>query len=112
MPVVNLGLRFGLSRIENSERARIVVVEGDGHIMGLVVDEVSEVLRIQEDQIDPAPDMISTGIGHEFVEGIGKSNDHLILLLAPDKLLTVEEKAQLAEIAHGSEVGPQPAEDE
>lgn len=101
VPVVNLGLRFGLAATEHSKDARIVVIESDGHTLGVVVDEVSEVLRLSGDEIEPADNMTSSGIDVEFVDGVGKVGERLILLLAPDKLFTEEEQAALDQIAKG-----------
>ncbi len=101
VPVVNLGLRFGLSETARSKDSRIVVIESEGHTLGMVVDQVSEVLRLAADDVDPASNMTSSGIDVEFLEGVGKVGERLILLLNPNKLFTAEEKAQLQEIAEG-----------
>lgn len=101
VPVVNLGLRFGLAATEHSKDARIVVIESDGHTLGVVVDEVSEVLRLSGDEIEPADNMTSSGIDVDFVDGVGKVGERLILLLAPNKLFTEEEQATLDKIAKG-----------
>lgn len=99
IPVVDLGLRFGLEPTEKSKDTRIVVIESGEHTLGMKVDEVSEVLRIPTDEIDSANNMTTTGIDMDFVEGVGKIDDRLILILNPDKLFTAEERAQLAELA-------------
>lgn len=99
VPVVNLGLRFGLSATEQSKDTRIVVIESGEHTLGMKVDEVSEVLRIPANEIDSATNMATTGIEADFVEGVGKINDRLILILDTDKLFTTEEHLQLAELA-------------
>lgn len=99
VPVVNLGLRFGLARTEHSKDTRIVVIESGEHTLGLVVDAVSEVLRIPDSEIDSAENMNSGGIDISFVEGIGKIGDRLILILSPARLFSEEEKAQLADLA-------------
>ena len=101
VPVVNLGLRFGLAKTEHSKDARVVVIESDGHTLGMLVDEVSEVLRLSGDEIEPADNMTSSGIDVDFVDGVGKVGDRLILLLAPSKLFTEEEHATLDQIAEG-----------
>lgn len=101
VPVVNLGLRFGLARTEHSKDTRIVVIESDNHTLGLVVDAVSEVLSIPESDIDPASNMSSGGIDISFVEGIGKIGERLILILSPGRLFSDEEKEQLADLAEG-----------
>jgi purine-binding chemotaxis protein CheW len=99
VPVVDLSKRFALSEQENSKETRIVVIESKEHMLGLVVDEVSEVLRLAADQIDPANNMMTSGIALDFIEGIGKVNDQLILILSPDKLFSSKEKMQLGKLA-------------
>ncbi len=101
VPVVNLGLRFGLARTEHSKDTRVVVIESDGHTLGLVVDAVSEVLSIPTSEIDPASNMSSSGIDISFVEGVGKIGERLILILSPERLFSEEEKEQLAGLAEG-----------
>lgn len=99
VPVVDLGLRFGLSATAQSKDTRIVVIESGEHTLGMKVDEVSEVLRIPANEIDPATNMATTGIDADFVEGVGKIDDRLILILNTDKIFTAEEQLQLAELA-------------
>ncbi|MEE9466312.1 MAG: chemotaxis protein CheW [Candidatus Neomarinimicrobiota bacterium] len=99
VPVVNLGLRFSLVKTERSKDTRIVIVENSGYTLGLVVDEVSEVLRIPTEDIDPATNMTSTGIDVDYVHGVGKVGERLILILEPERLFSAEEHAQLEEIS-------------
>lgn len=98
VPVVNLALKFGLAESEKSKDSRIVVIESEGHTLGMIVDEVSEVLRLSGDEIESSANMDSSGINVDFVEGVGKVGERLILLLAPDRLFTAKERAILAEI--------------
>ena len=98
VPVVSLGLRFGLEKSETTKDSRIVVIESNQNLLGLVVDEVSEVLRLPSSDVESANNMAMGGVNVDFIEGVGKVDGRLILLLAPDKLFTDEEQAQLAEI--------------
>ena len=98
VPVVSLGLRFGLEKSETTKDSRIVVIESNHNLLGLVVDEVSEVLRLPSSDVESADNMATGGVNVDFIEGVGKVDGRLILLLAPDKLFTDEEQAQLAEI--------------
>jgi purine-binding chemotaxis protein CheW len=101
VPVVNLGQRFDLARTEHGTDSRIVVVEAGGYTLGLVVDEVSEVLRVPSSDIEAATNMASTGIELGFVEGVGKVDERMILIIGPDRLFSGEEHAALAQIAQG-----------
>lgn len=96
VPVVNLRKRFGLPHKEYDKNTRVVVVELNGKTVGFIVDSVSEVLRFSKNDVDPTPDLIS-GIGNEYITGIAKLGDRLLILLDLEKVLTVEEKESLKE---------------
>ncbi|MBI3593137.1 MAG: chemotaxis protein CheW [Nitrospirae bacterium] len=86
IPVVNLRSKFGLAEKENDEHARIMIMDIQGITMGLVVDAVSEVLRIPSHTVEPTPPMASN-ISAEFIRGIAKLDERLIILLDMDRLL-------------------------
>ncbi len=94
IPVIDLHVRFGLPSAATSNSSRIVVVETDGHVIGMVVDAVSEVLRISSSCIEP-PSPIVAGIDSEYIRGIAKLEGRLVILLQLDKVLTSEQKAAL-----------------
>lgn len=100
LPVMDLRKRFGLSHMDQGTEAgrdekRIVVVSMDGMKIGMIVDAVSEVLRVQEEVIEPPPPMITT-INSAFITGIAKVGERLIILLDLAKVLTLSEKEQVA----------------
>lgn len=100
LPVMDLRKRFGLSHKDQGTEAgrdekRIVVVSMDGMKIGMIVDAVSEVLRVQEEVIEPPPPMITT-INSAFITGIAKVGERLIILLDLAKVLTLSEKEQVA----------------
>ena len=80
---------------EASKDTRIVVVEIDGKQVGMVVDGVSEVLRVSEDEIEP-PSPIVTTVDSAFIIAIAKVEERLIILLDLSKVLSGEEQAELA----------------
>lgn len=86
IPVVDLHQRFGLAPSQNSQSSRIVVVESDGNVLGMVVDAVSEVERIPLSCVEP-PSAIVAGVDSDFIKGIAKLDSRLIILLDLDKLL-------------------------
>jgi purine-binding chemotaxis protein CheW len=99
LPVMDLRKRFGLSGREqktesNRDDKRIVVVSMDGMKIGMIVDAVSEVLRVQEDVIEPPPPMVTT-INSAFITGIAKVGERLIILLDLARILTVSEKDEM-----------------
>ncbi len=86
IPVVNIRRKFGLAERENDEHTRIMIMDVQGITMGLVVDSVSEVLRIPSSTVEPTPPMASN-IRAEFIKGIAKLDERLIILLDMDMLL-------------------------
>lgn len=98
IPVVNLRKKFGLAERENDEQSRIMIMDIQGITMGLVVDSVSEVLRVPSNIVEPTPPMASN-ISTEFIKGIAKLEDRLIILLDMDRLLGRAEEAVMIEAA-------------
>ena len=98
IPIINLRKRFAMADKEHDKQTRIVVVNIENKIIGLVVDAVSEVLRLPADTIEPPPPMVS-GIESEYIKGVGKLDNKLLILLDLDKLLTNKEKELLEKAA-------------
>ncbi|MGM0471392.1 MAG: chemotaxis protein CheW [Bacillota bacterium] len=94
--VIDLRSKFGVQQ-ETDQKTRIIIVEMDNQDVGLIVDSVSEVLRIEPEDIEEAPDRIA-GIKEDYLKGIGKVDDRIVILLDLDKLLTAEEKIELENI--------------
>jgi purine-binding chemotaxis protein CheW len=94
IPIIDLRDKFGLPAKENTAMTRVIVVEVDGKLMGMVVDSASQVVRIPADQIDPPPPVVG-GFSQEFITGVGKMEDKLVILLNIDAILTVDEKQEL-----------------
>ena len=90
IPVVDLRQRLGLPTTEYGSMSRIVVVEVSGRTIGFTVDRVNEVLRISSSIVDAAPGVV-TKVDSQFIAGIGKLEDRLVILLDLDKLLSVDE---------------------
>lgn len=86
IPVVDLRKRFGLEVTEPTKETRIVIVEIADQAVGMIVDAVTEVLRIAGDAIEP-PSQIAAGVGSEYIRGIGKLADRLVVVLDIDKAL-------------------------
>ncbi|MDQ7006047.1 MAG: chemotaxis protein CheW [Acidobacteriota bacterium] len=89
LPVINLRKRFGHEDLEHSEQSRILVVELDGKTTGLIVDAVSEVLRIPEKDIEPTPQILTENVASRYVSGVGKldNGNRTVLLLKTEDLL-------------------------
>ena len=94
IPIVDLRLRFGLAAGETTEETRIMVVNVAGKTIGIIVDAVSEVLRISQDQISPPPPTVA-GLGREYLTGLVKLENRLLILLDINKILGEEESMQI-----------------
>jgi purine-binding chemotaxis protein CheW len=88
--VVDLRKRFGKPSAGIDRRSRILVVEHRGRLVGMIVDSASEVLKIPESDIEPAPVMMQEG-GLDCVTGLGKYQGRLIILLDISKILAARE---------------------
>ncbi|WP_432408844.1 chemotaxis protein CheW [Wukongibacter sp. M2B1] len=97
IPIVNLKKRFEIEDDKIDSDTRIIVINLNGRNVGFVVDEASQVLRINNDDIDPAPEIIA-GIDKQYINGVGKVEDKIIILLDLEKILTDKEKIQLKEM--------------
>jgi purine-binding chemotaxis protein CheW len=98
IPVVNLRSKFCLEGKENDNQSRIMIMDIQGITMGLVVDAVSEVLRIPSNIVEPTPQMASN-ISTEYIKGIAKLEDRLIILLDMEMLVGKVEDTSILESA-------------
>ena len=98
IPVIDLRLRFGMEEIEHTDRTCIVIVEieaGQTTVqMGIVVDSVSEVLNIQEDDIQPPPDL-SAGNRTRYILGMARMEGAVKILVDIDQVLGEAEVKKL-----------------
>jgi purine-binding chemotaxis protein CheW len=96
IPVVDLRLKFGIEAKEDTQRTCIIVVHlthtAQEMIVGIIVDEVSEVLDIDQNQIEPPPSF-GANIRTDFILGMGKVDQKVMTLLDIDRVLTEQEVA-------------------
>lgn len=101
-PVVDLRQRFGLeAREEQDKDARIIVIEVQGRILGFIVDRVHEVLRIDSSILDPAPSLISS-VDADYVRGVGKLDNRLIILLDLERLFMPKELGEIDRVVEAA----------
>jgi purine-binding chemotaxis protein CheW len=103
LPIIDLRKRFGLSPRETDKNSRIIVVSVEQNEVGMIVDEVSEVVTIPEGIVEVAP-AIATGVDTGFIKGIAKLGanggtaeqvDRLVILLDLAEVLSTKEQAEL-----------------
>lgn len=90
IPVIDLRKKFHMAITVHDDDTRIVVVDINGQIVGAIVDAVTEVVRLNFGNIEPTP--ASVAVDSQYIEGIGKIDDRLIILLDIDKVLTAQEE--------------------
>ncbi|SOB57721.1 Chemotaxis protein CheW [Pseudodesulfovibrio profundus] len=97
IPIVDMRSRFGLESKEHDKYTRIIVVEIGMIIVGFVVDSVSEVLRIPASSVQPPPPVVA-GMDSDYIDGVGKLEDRLLILLDLDSLIDNEEMEALGAV--------------
>ncbi len=101
--VIDLRLKFGMDAAEPTDQTVIIVVQqvvaGQNITMGVMVDEVVEVLDVAESQIEPAPTMGNTAGETAFLLGIGKSGSRVIFLLDIAKVISADDASQILRAA-------------
>jgi purine-binding chemotaxis protein CheW len=95
IPVMSMRKRFGLEELEFDNRTRIMVMDVEGELMGFIVDAVSEVIRISQEEIQPPPAVVSSGVDHECLSGVISQSERLLVLLDLEKISSREERMLL-----------------
>lgn len=95
--VVDTRHRFGLGEGEVTDNTRIVIIETDNHVIGMLVDSVSEVVYLKQSEVESAPN-VGNEESAKFIQGVCYRNDELLILIELSKLLTSDEWAELEEI--------------
>ncbi len=105
VPVVDMRLKFGMSRTEKTVNTCIIIVEvtvdGESITLGTLADSVQEVLDLGADHIEPAP-KIGTRLRTEFIRGMGKRDTHFIIILDIDKVFSTEELTLVQDVGEGA----------
>jgi len=101
IPVIKLRRRLGFENSDTDKDTRIVVVDVHGQTIGFVVDAVSQVIRMSSDVVEPTPRL--GRIERDYVRGVGKIDDRLLLLIDLDKLMDSDEAV---EAEHAAEQAP------
>ncbi|HKL48384.1 MAG TPA: chemotaxis protein CheW [Desulfuromonadales bacterium] len=98
VPIVDLRRKFGMPAVEPTRDSCIIVLEVDAFeeklTIGAVADAVQEVLELPSDRIEPPP-RLGNGINTRFIDGMGKTEEHFLILLNVDMIFTSEESDQL-----------------
>lgn len=98
IPVVNLRCRFGLPAAKVRPETRVLVLACEGEWIGVVVDDVQEVVAIAAAQLSPPPALFR-GVPGEYLRGIIRRDDHLIVFLDVQRLFATDERKVLLQAA-------------
>ena len=90
IPVVDVRRRFGFTRAQVTDLTRIIVIETNDKLVGLMVDNVHQVVRITQSNVDPPSELIE-GVSERYIWGIGRLKDRLIVILNLANILFLEE---------------------
>ncbi len=95
--VIDTRHRFGLEPGELTDNTRIVIIEADNHVVGILVDSVAEVVYLRQSEIETAPN-VGNEESAKFIQGVCHKNGELLILIELNKLLTDEEWAELESV--------------
>ena len=93
--VIDTRTRFGLSDTEITDNTRIIVIEAEKNVVGILVDAVAEVVYLKQSEIETAPN-VGNEESAKFIQGVCHKNGELLILIDLNKLLTDEEWADIA----------------
>jgi purine-binding chemotaxis protein CheW len=96
-PIINLKKRFNLDEASIDSDTRIIVINIKSRQVGFVVDEASQVIRLSEEDIEPAPELVA-GVDKKYITGVGKLKDRIVLLLNLEEVLSEDEKEKIQDI--------------
>ncbi len=96
IPVVDLKLKFGMASESYRKHTCVIVTEFSGGVMGIIVDSVSDVMHMPKESVSATPSFGSQ-IKTDFIKGMGKVSDSLVLILDINKVLTEEEASIVSE---------------
>ncbi len=100
VPVIDLRKRLNVGGESFERQTRIVVVQIRGKVTGLVVDAVEAVTTIPRESIEVAPAIVTVGVESQYITGVSKLEDRMIILLDFDKLLSKDEIMKLHKLTH------------
>ena len=95
--VIDTRNRFGLPSGEMTDNTRIVIIETEGHVIGVLVDSVAEVVYLRQSEVETAPN-VGNDESAKFIQGVCHKNNELLILIELNKLLSDTEWAEIDEV--------------
>jgi len=101
IPVIDLRKRLKLPSYQPNETDQwIIILNIEGRVAGFIVDMVTKVMKIPLESIKPPPDIVVAGLKSQYIKGVCKIDEHLLILLDFTRILLVDEIKKLKEIKH------------
>jgi len=94
VPIVDMRIKFSLPNVEYNEFTVVIILNISGRVVGIVVDSVSDVITLSDDQIKPAPDF-SAHMDTDYLMGLGTVNERMLILMDIEKLMSSREMGML-----------------
>jgi len=92
--VIDTRTRFGLSTTELTDSSRVVIIESDKQVVGILVDSVAEVVQLRSSEVDSAPN-VGNDESSRYIQGVATKDENLLIVVDLNKLLTDEEWAEV-----------------
>lgn len=102
--IINLRKRLGFDPKEIDSESRIIIAELEDKPVGMLVDSATEVLKIPEKELQPVPEMVTTEISKDYLKGVGRIGERLIILLDLKQVLTKKEIEEIKAFEEGKAV--------
>ena len=96
VPIVDLRIKFGIGKAEYTPFTVVIILNVGERVVGVVVDSVSDVLALSQEQVRPAPDF-SSQVGTAYILGLGTVDDRMLILVDIEKLMLSSEMALVDE---------------
>ncbi|MEM5769533.1 MAG: chemotaxis protein CheW, partial [Bacillota bacterium] len=96
--IFNLRTKFGLPKLEMSDESKFIMLNSSHSTIGCIVDEVTDIIKLDDDDVQETPGFVN-GVNANYIIGIGKIDERMIIILDAEKILSVEEYASLDSVA-------------
>lgn len=104
IPIIDMNIKFNLPPKDYDEYTVVIVVEVKGKTMGIIVDRISDILTFEREDIKVVDDELAEDMKTNYIRGLVDTDDRVVMLLEPQKLLSFEELKKIVEITESNEV--------
>lgn len=94
--IIDLAKKLGLVSGGDKRNVRVIVSEIRGNLVGFIVDSCNEVMRMNSDKIEDAPNAIKSKISGDYLQGVGKLDGRLIIIISLEKMITESEMSAIS----------------